>query len=1615
MDKIKIIPVDPKTFEYQTYSEKDNTLISASILDTSFDPNTDYIEFYAYNENKELVYPLTKPIHTVETYRVEQSDVILDPPADLNNEDFTEGSFFTTYNFYRNLLGSNQIKNKYFISEISSDRTEIRLNSNDIKVETQIKTAEELIARREESTYFVDFLLNFGNDQQIIANNITIDNDNDIPSILIKLYEPLPLNFGVKSTFWVVEEISHPQAYNVIFPIEVVEEEEAPSLQGPNFNLNIKNEVGEASQEFNYNTLINSDVTSSFNQIQNLLKQKGIKVNVNYEDFSQFVNFSSALTRLENFYYKATQIESSSIALSSSFDIGGATTQSADYSASKARTERYIQSIVENFDGYEYFLYFNSGSQFSWPKATSTPPYQLYSTGSTQVANWIGAVSPSSSKYGGVSLSASLYDESNQDYLFYAIPEYLRDDPDNTRYVLFVDMVGQHYDNVWLYSKDITNKFNTDNRLDYGISKDLVADAIRDFGVKLYSNNFNTDDLYTAFLGLTPSGSTFPIQNITSSIPAASGDELVLNPISASNDVIGLDDVNKRVYKRIYHNIPYLLKTKGTVAGLRALITSYGIPDTILRTSEFGGRDRTHDKDWDYEQHIYNKAYHLDKTNNFQSNFALTSSWATALNTPKSLQIRFKTPGIPTSSAYYNVWVGDDTRAYILLEYTGSSNQSGSYSGSIPNEYNKYGTLKFFPEGSTNTSNTASLFLPFFDGDWWSIMATVDYGNSSTASLFAANKIDNQIGFSGSDSVPAVTSFWTSTTTSSIPFLPAINTLGRDYSPLTGALQEVRYWDAVISESVFFDYVMNPYSTEGNTLDAANDDLAFRASLGTDLNTSSFVSIHPKVTGSWESYTSSFATGSSFTLSDTSSFTNNRENIYYDQVNFNINSRITDKIQLESDIIPSGSTLSAYRSVRQLPSPNNRSTPNINYLEAAFSPQNQIDDDIVSQLGTFNLGDYIGDPRQISQSGVVYPNLDEIRDTYFKKYIDSYNVTDFVRLIKFFDNSLFKMIDDFSPARTSLAAGVVVKQNLLERNRQAPPSVSQETSSLDGLIKPQARDYSTGSSDTPAYSFVSGSSIYTYKGGTGGTFESFNTEFNAPVSSSGEPYSGLTKAQRVSSSFAHRYPAVTQSFSQSVDTPSGSVVVRRIDQREFYDGDFQPQDLDIGLNEICKAYFGQDNLLDLTYKIQWFDSSSFDETLFLSSSQHPAEGNAWLWSEKEYSGTPVTGSGHVEYIKISTTSANGESISNFITSADSITFRVNGAQDIDGNILYGPQTWQINSAVIQGDSALIYVNPALSSKAVNSLDDISFDFSFSASGLFSWESTSSGADPYVTRSIGITSSIPQGYFPPVSTFPDEQFFRGWESAVYYLNANGTPIYTRSSPTTLFDPLNNFNTGAREVDNDDYYLSSPLALYKASTYPWFMNASSSQLQITSASTAVGPGLGIYTGSITQSTVEFGLDYTVGGAGSPTPAVSPIDFTILSTGNTVGPLFTALTGSNTTIGNTPSTVAKPQVQIISSDPSLEWRIGITGQYVSGNSGPQWISTDSPYTLGYHTGNATVTFTVIDGITNTSTPSYKAARKAKITITTKTTNQSFSFIVAQVFNAQSSTGDGGGGIKP
>ena len=57
-------------------------------------------------------------------------------------------------------------------------------------------------------------------------------------------------------------------------------------------------------------------------------------------------------------------------------------------------------------------------------------------------------------------------------------------------------------------------------------------------------------------------------------------------------------------------------------------------------------------------------------------------------------------------------------------------------------------------------------------------------------------------------------------------------------------------------------------------------------------------------------------------------------------------------------------------------------------------------------------------------------------------YTHNYNLWDYIRLIKFYDNSLFKMIKDFTPARASLATGIVIKPTLLERCKYPLPQAT---------------------------------------------------------------------------------------------------------------------------------------------------------------------------------------------------------------------------------------------------------------------------------------------------------------------------------------------------------------------------------------------------------------------------------------------------------------------------------------------------------------------------------------------------------------------------------------------
>lgn len=1027
---VDIQNLDPNTLDFQDYSSEDNSLITNKSIDVIFDPASNYLEYFVLDLQNNI---LAKYEDGYPKFRLLDNNIILDPQENLESAGFEEGQYKTFYNFLNSKLSSSPSR-RFYIEEISSDRTEVRLNTTQIENSDVVLLTNEFANEISSSLTYKDFYLNFGDNQLVIANNILLDNTNvNDPTVLIKLYEPLPQQFDLKAELWVVERIAESVAYQISLT-EVFEFIETQNfLKGPNLNLDIKDQVNNSTDYKSLSNLYNTTSVigsgSLTYQINSILADKGIELNIDYSDYENFVHFSSAQTRLENFYYKLALIEQYTYSGSLT-----ATTGNNIYTSGSAVIwDSKINEIIKGFDGYEYYLYFNSGSK-TWPKSNNQPPYNNLITTDVTATTWLT----------NQLVTASLFDNENKDNLYNAVPTYITEDDTNANYKLFIEMLGQHYDNIWVYIKDVTNKFNADNRLDYGISKDLIAQAIKDLGVKIYQNNYSEADLYQAMLGLSPSGSTFMIPYTTGSLPTPTGFEYINTYITASNtsSVYPLEDINKALYKRIYHNVPYLLKKKGTIEGLRALINIYGIPDTILRINEFGGTKAT--DSYDNFQEQFNYEFFTTSSGFIKTSWNKDST----LNTPKTVEFRFKTTGIPGGvNLNYSQSIahaGNDFK--ILLEYTGSGLTSGSYSASIANEYYQFGNLKL-----VSSSISTSVWLPIFDEGWWSVMVTQ---TNNTNSIYVKNKIydgyeGNLVGFQASGSFIS-TNTWTTVSSSftlSTGSNQSIN--GKTYIPFSGSFQELRFYNLILSESKFNDYVMNPYSILGNSESGSQtsyNTLFFRAPLGTDLINSSsrtLTSIHPKITGSYISQSFSGSI-SNYYLSGSYSWIPQTETIYQNQVNVGIKNAVTEKIKIITSSLPSGNTLSQYRSIQQIPTTGSYSR-DINYVEVAFSPQDEINDDIISQLGSFNIGNYIGDPRQISSSLNYYPDLNKLRNEYFSKYSKEYNLFDYIRLIKYIDNSLFKMIKDFTPARTSLASGIIIKPTLLERTKYPTPQYTTDT------------------------------------------------------------------------------------------------------------------------------------------------------------------------------------------------------------------------------------------------------------------------------------------------------------------------------------------------------------------------------------------------------------------------------------------------------------------------------------------------------------------------------------------------------------------------------------------
>jgi hypothetical protein len=651
-------------------SAEDGANLNSIVLNSTFNVSTDILQAYLYDIGGTFIDRITTG-YEINGLPVgeETATLLISPGKDLQSNGYSQGQYQVLYNFVSPLVEGNP---NFFISEVSLDRTELRINSSTLLSPQLRGVYQTLLADLNDTRTFEGFYLDFGSNQLEFAINVGYDSD----TILIKLYEPLNSNFGESFNFNFLKKKADSQTYQVIFPQEEIQLDTKKYLRGPNLNLKGGIQTNNTTEYKSINTLTSGSTDGITNQLQSVLVENRAELNTDYTDYSNFAFFSSVNTRLTNFNYKVTQIESNNTQIATLDGLTG--TPVTELSASKAFYKGEIKRIIDNFDGFDYYLYYESSS-YAWPKQNSTKPYTLYSYTSSEATNWLTAQAA----------SASAYDSENRNNLYEIFPSYIKDDEDNSQFELFSELTAQMFDEIWVYTKALENRQDGDNSLDGGISMDLVADALKSYGLDIYESSFTNSDLFTSLLGITGAGGTLP----------PTGSEVITNYVTASAETIPSNDAQKLIYKRLYHNLPYLLKKKGTTAGLRVLLNCYGIPDTILRISEFGGKDKNVNT-WDNWYDQYNYSYSTSGSGYISTPWegaGFVSEWIAA--SPISL------PLVPNGTYNMTVDWGDGTTDTITAWDDAAKTHNYSTSGT------KYvtilGTIKGF--AFNNTGYTSSL------------------------------------------------------------------------------------------------------------------------------------------------------------------------------------------------------------------------------------------------------------------------------------------------------------------------------------------------------------------------------------------------------------------------------------------------------------------------------------------------------------------------------------------------------------------------------------------------------------------------------------------------------------------------------------------------------------------------------------------------------------------------------------------------------------------------------------------------------------------------------------------------------------------------------------------
>lgn len=1036
----------------QTLANEDLTSISyeTAVLENVQD---DFLNLEAHFYNKQGEY-LTSQYTIPYKFSPEYKDFLFDIPHLFNQSNLLYGSYKISFAFLIDLFGS--IDNApFFVDTISPDRTELKLRvklsyvSSYPDVVQELQVFRDIAATLKANNRLNNVAVNFGSNNIFQIVNVKVEcndtgNINPCQSsdeqncnellVYFKLQYPLIPFIQEKQfcfiSFKVLED------YVDTFTLKPSEDQpDYKRLRGPKFDSCTTIETSNSTDLRSWNELLDTDAITSNSIIREVLSgSEQIPLNIDYSSFSNFVKYGSATERVKNYNYKRQLLEF--------YDL-----QSKNALLSNASASIYVAKLTDNylrrsdlllteFDEFEKYLHYNTGSVFSYdisgsvspaPKKIEQSRLYNYPTTSSQYTQW----------YDNVLGKASAFDFRNYDSFYYNTPDHILRDPNNSEYITFLHMMGQHFDTIYTYVRELTAIHKRDEHPERGIPNKLLPYYARSLGWKI-QNTKQLSDLWLYKLGVDQSGSYL--------VPSGS-------LVSKAHE-----NLNHQVWRRVVNNLPSLLKTKGSERSIRALFSIYGIPFTLISVKEYGGPslesvtlDTTPNIAQDRFHYLLN--FKGDQYIELPRNL-VSSSVNSYTQVPSTVEFRFKTNY--TGSVSMSLWaIEENSNRSNVLHNLELVHSSASFYG-----VNTYGYLKYTAAsgsaGNLVYKTVTGSLLPYFDNDAWTVRIFSEKEIRPSGSFDSILKIesgkasdfvDSRVSLSSSISIfgsyPDSMLYSlgaTNLSNTSSHYIVLGGTTGSYSVRFSGSIHGYKEYFTSYSKDVFLEHILNPGSYHTNYYTGSYKELYRYYPLGLD-NLRFDHSTYSQVSSSHPNRVISVGTTASFynfTGAQNEQYSSDTE-LYYQYIpTIGANVPRSNKIRIEKSTLTN--TLSP--SERSEVSNFDRSTRDSNRLAIVFSPTDQINRDIANQFGPYNFENFIGDPGDGPKT--YYPDLDKARDEYFKKFAKANDIGKYIEIFSLYDYTVFSQLKQLVPARANLIAGILVEPSLLERpkHRRTFPKIT---------------------------------------------------------------------------------------------------------------------------------------------------------------------------------------------------------------------------------------------------------------------------------------------------------------------------------------------------------------------------------------------------------------------------------------------------------------------------------------------------------------------------------------------------------------------------------------------